>query len=127
MGEKMTARSSLLRQLRLRDACLRDRPPLLKRTFVDCKPASASSSAFTVMQFNALAMGLSSPEVSGFLCDPKVLDWKERRAMILEEIVTRDADLIGMQGWNASLDGRRMFLQRLCFQKSTTFPSSARS
>jgi hypothetical protein len=45
-----------------------------------------------------LAKGLSGKE-GGFVCPEEgTLDWMPRRARILEEVVERDADLIGMQG-----------------------------
>jgi mRNA deadenylase 3'-5' endonuclease subunit Ccr4 len=57
-----------------------------------------SPSTFSVLQFNSLAKGLSGKE-GGFVCPEEgTLDWMPRRARILEEVVERDADLIGMQG-----------------------------
>ncbi len=77
---------------------LRNRPTLLPRKQFAIEDTPASSSSFSVLQFNTLAMALSSVEVGKFVCPQEgTLEWLPRRARLLEEIVERDADLIGLQ------------------------------
>ncbi len=43
----------------------------------------------------------------GFACDPLALAWKERRGMIMEEILQRKPDLIACQGEGESKNKKK--------------------
>ena len=72
-------------------------PELLKRSFTPIE----NRADLRVLQWNTLAMALSLPQSDGtplFKTENKTaLDWRIRRVLVLEEIISRDADLIALQ------------------------------
>ena len=62
------------------------------------KRFSTSKSTFRILQWNLLAKGLSNPNANLFDCEEGALEWKSRRALILEEMLLRKPDIIACQG-----------------------------
>ncbi|XP_071950537.1 nocturnin-like [Antedon mediterranea] len=75
---------------------VKDRPPLLKRKFVEF-PNVQNDSTVRVIQWNILADALATGRDNFIRCPKAALNWETRKFHILEELLTYDPDVMCLQ------------------------------
>ncbi|KAG9328623.1 hypothetical protein JZ751_006128 [Albula glossodonta] len=86
--------NALLREC---EEALRNRPPRLHRGFVFPRDGTPHSQPIRVMQWNILAQALGEGKDGFIQCPLDALNWAERKYLILEEILTYQADILCLQ------------------------------
>lgn len=111
MGSGMSS-SCATKAAEIRGKYLEGRPDILARekiaSLAEPSERNPACADLTVLQWNLLAYGLSALDGEGgnqgdFLCQAGALDWPQRRAMILEDMLAREPDIIACQGcWDSA-------------------------
>uniref|UniRef100_A0A2K6RF21 Nocturnin n=1 Tax=Rhinopithecus roxellana TaxID=61622 RepID=A0A2K6RF21_RHIRO len=100
-------------------AVLHTQPPRFQRDFVDLRTDCLSTHPF--MQWNILTQALGEGKDNFVQCPVEALKWKERKCLILEEILAYQPDILCLQEVNHYFDTFQPLLSRLGYQ-GTFFP-----